>query len=196
MRDRATQRSTYRARRSQLLRIAMTSLESLSDELFVHIFARLPWAQLITSFWSLNKRFNTLIRSTLSNTDNPLHRELSFTEPGISLVQCRALFSATVLRSPVLLASIRRIHFDGLNSTISDSFAKWLYDTHTGELLFPNLRSLALTHCLLLEHLGQNLPRIIRSQVKDLTLTFDDDVEKMERATGSTSDEGKALHME
>ncbi len=85
---------------------------------------------------------------------------------------------------------IRRIHFDGTNCNVSDLSSEWLFDNDKKILHFPNLKSLILTRCLLVEPLIKSLPILIEYQLDELRLTFDKDLIKLLRNSSGLSEIG------
>ena len=153
------------------------TLETLPNEILLIIFSELSWSELLTSLWSLNKRFDVLICSILSKTDNQLNSGLAIVEPGLSYSKCNSILFPLICDplSP-LASSIRRIHFDGTYCNASDLSYEWLFDNEKNILQFPNLKSLILTQCLLVEPLIKSVPGLIKHQLDELTLTFNRDI--------------------
>jgi hypothetical protein len=78
-----------------------------------------------------------------------------------------------ISRSSSLLTCIERIDIDGTNSNACNLIYEWLFDDDKHIFRFPNLKSLILTQCLLIEPLLKVLPPLIKHQLDELTLTFD-----------------------
>jgi hypothetical protein len=148
-------------------------METLPNEILLRIFSHLTWSDMLTSLWSLNIRFNTLVCSTFSISDNLLNTGLLFTEQGLSYNKCCSILLPLILKSPSLYYSIQRIHFDGTNSIACDLSYEWLFNDKK-ILRFPNLKSLILTRCGLIEPVIQSLFHLIEHQIDELTLTFDE----------------------
>ncbi len=66
---------------------------------------------------------------------------------------------------------------DGTNSIACDLSYEWLFNEKK-ILRFPNLKSLILTRCGLIEPAIQTLSYLIQHQSDELTLTFDEHVFK------------------
>ncbi|CAM4900526.1 unnamed protein product [Rotaria socialis] len=146
-----------------------TKFESLPNEILLIILANLSSLELLTSLWSLNKRIDVLICSILSRVDNRLNSGLLIIEPGLSFNECHSLLFHSV---STLNFCIQRIHFDGANSIASDLSYELLFDNDKNILRFPNLKSLVLTRCFLIESLIKSLPLLVKHQLNELVLTF------------------------
>lgn len=154
----------------------ITVFENLPNEICLEIFSNFSWIELLTCFWSLNKRFNSLIHSILSIKNNKLNSGLTIINSGFSFNECNSiLFPLESYPLSLITSSIRRIHFDETNSNICSLINQWNYDIRKKRFCFPNLKSLILTRCLLIEPLVKILPLLIKYQLDDLKLTFDDD---------------------
>jgi len=152
----------------------ITKFETLPNEILLIIFSNFSWIELLTSLWSLKKRFDFLICSILSRIDNQFNNGLVIIEPGISFNKWNSILIPDSLS--FLTSCIQRIHFDGTNSNACDFISEWLYDNEKKILRFPNVKSLILTRCLLVESLIKCLPLLIKYQLDQLTLTFDEDM--------------------
>ncbi|CAF1329570.1 unnamed protein product [Rotaria sp. Silwood1] len=156
-------------------------LETLPNEVLLSIFSCLSWFEMITSLWSLNKRFNSLICSILSTNG------INLTEPGLSFKKCCSTLFPLICNSssPSLASYIHRIHFDGTNSSASDFIYEWLFynnNNHDGNIhRYPNLKSVVLTRCLLVESLNKTLKLFMKHRLDELTLTFDKEAFEFER---------------
>ncbi|CAF1145748.1 unnamed protein product [Rotaria sordida] len=151
--------------------IPSTSIETLPNEILHCILSYLEWFDMLTSFWSLNIRFNSLVRSIISINDNRLNTGLRITSD-LPYNKCSSLF-LLILKSSSLSSSIQRIHFDETNSIASDLIYEWLFN-HNNILNFPNLKSLILIRCGSIEPVVRSLFYLIEHQLDELTLTFDD----------------------
>lgn len=125
---------------------------------------------MLTSFWSLNFRLNSLICSTLSINNSLLNSGLT-TTCGLSYKKCSTILFPLIFSSSSLSSSIQRIHFDGKNSSASDLCYEWLFN-EKNILRFPNLKSLVLTQCESIRSITQSLSYLIEHQLDHLTLTF------------------------
>lgn len=163
----------------------ITTLEKLPNEILFVIFSNLSWIELLTSFWSLNKRFNSLICSILSRIDNQSNSGLVIIEPGLSFDKCNSFILHS---SSLLLSSVRRIHFDGTNSDASNLSYEWLFDNDKQVFRFPNLQSLILTRCVAIESLMKIIPLLIKHKLNELTLTFDEDMIQLIRDSDNPSE--------
>ncbi|CAF3556250.1 unnamed protein product, partial [Rotaria sp. Silwood2] len=149
-------------------------METLPNEILLHIFSYLEWFDLLTGFWSLNVRFNSLVCSALSIGDNSLNTGLIIKQ-GLSYNKLSSLLFPLILNSSSLSSSIRRIYFDGTNSIACDLSYELLFNDKK-ILRFPNLKSLILTRCISIEPIVQSLSYLMEHQLDELTLTFDDQV--------------------
>ena len=98
---------------------------------------------MLTSLWSLNIRFNSLVCSILSRNDHISNNGIFITQ-GLSYNKCCSILSPLILNSSCLSFSIQRIHLDGRNSSAYDLCYEWLFNDKN-LLHFPNLKSLVLT---------------------------------------------------
>ncbi|CAM4816055.1 unnamed protein product [Rotaria magnacalcarata] len=149
----------------------ITQLETLPNEILLNIFSYLPWFDMLTSVWSLNFRFNSLVCSILSINDNQLNSGLIITN-GLSYNKCCSILFPLILNSLSLSSSIQLIHFDDTYSTASNLSYEWLFNDKY-IIRFPNLKSLILTRCGSIEPIIQSLSYLIEHQLDELTLTFD-----------------------
>ncbi|CAM4795683.1 unnamed protein product [Rotaria magnacalcarata] len=148
---------------------SQTTIETLSNEILLYIFSHLSWTDLLTSLWSLNIRFNSLVCSTLSVNSNLLNTGLVFTL-GSSYNKLYSTLFPLLLNSSCLSSCIQRIHFDERNSIVRDCVYQWLFNDK--EIIFPNLKSLILTQCRLKEPLIESLVYLIERQLDELILSF------------------------
>ncbi|CAF2987583.1 unnamed protein product [Rotaria sp. Silwood2] len=154
----------------------VTRMETLPNEILLRIFSHLPWFDMLTSLWSLNFRFNSLVCSSLSINDNLLNSGLIITH-GLSYNKCCSILFPLILNFSSLSSSIQRIHFDGTSSIASDLCYEWLFNDKN-ILRFPNLKSLVLARCGSIEPVVQSLFYLIEHQLDELILTFDEHVFK------------------
>ncbi|CAF4959792.1 unnamed protein product, partial [Rotaria magnacalcarata] len=147
------------------------SIETLPNEILHRILSYQSWFDMLTSFWSLNVRFDSLVRSIISLNVNRLNTGLRITSD-LAYNKCSTLFSL-ILKSSSLSSSVQRIHFDETNSIASDLIYEWLFN-HNSVLNFPNLKSLILIRCGSIEPVVRSLLYLIEHQLDELTLTFDD----------------------
>ncbi|CAF4061296.1 unnamed protein product [Rotaria magnacalcarata] len=147
------------------------SIETLPNEILHRILSYQSWFDMLTSFWSLNVRFDSLVRSIISLNANRLNTGLRITSD-LAYNKCSTLFSL-ILKSSSLSSSVQRIHFDETNSIASDLIYEWLFN-HNNVLNFPNLKSLILIRCGSIEPVVRSLLYLIEHQLDELTLTFDD----------------------
>ena len=134
-------------------------MESLPNEIILDIFSYLSWFDMLISFWSLNLRLNSLACSILSINDDRLNSGLLFTH-GLSYHKYSTILFPMISNCSSLYFSIRRIHFDGKNSSASDFCHEWLFNDQN-ILRFPNLKSFTLTHCGSIESVYQSLQDLI-----------------------------------
>ncbi|CAF1382893.1 unnamed protein product [Rotaria sordida] len=170
----------------------ITKIETLPNEILLNIFSYFPWFDILTSLWSLNFRFNSLVCSILSINDNQLNSGLLITH-GLSYNKCCSILFPLILNSSSLSSSIQRIHFDETNSIASDLCYEWLFNDKN-ILRFPNLKSFILTRCGSIEPIIQSLSHLIEHQLEELTLTFNQQVFKRffysKKYSSITSSEG------
>jgi len=173
----------------------LTRMETLPNEILLYISSYLEWFDILTSFWSLNIRFNSLVCSILSNNDNRLNGGLLFT-CGLSYNKYSTILFPLISNSSSLSSSIQRIYFDGRNSSAYDLCHKWLFNDEN-ILRFPNLKSLILTRCGSMKSIFHGLPYLIEHQLDELTLTFDDQLFRqilyVKKHSSMMSDIGKQL---
>ncbi|CAF4371617.1 unnamed protein product, partial [Rotaria sordida] len=62
--------------------------ETLPNEILLAIFSILSWSEMLTSFWSLNHRINSLVCSIVSLNDGRQNTGLVITEPGFYHEKC------------------------------------------------------------------------------------------------------------
>src|SRR5205814_62583 len=105
----------------------MTKMETLPNEILLYILSYLECFDMLTSVWSLNIRFNSLICSILSINDNRLNSGLHIPH-GLSYNKCCSILFPLIFNSSSLCSSIQRIQFDGTNSISSDLCYEWLFD--------------------------------------------------------------------
>lgn len=146
-------------------------MESLPNEILLQILSHLSWFDRLTSFWSLNIRFNTLVCFSLSRDDNRLNNG-PFTTHGLPYQKCHSILHSVISNSPSLCSSIENITFDGSNSNSYDLCRKWLFNDEN-ILRFPNLKSLSFIRCGSIKPVIFSLFRLVEHQLKELTLTFD-----------------------
>ncbi|CAF4894961.1 unnamed protein product, partial [Rotaria magnacalcarata] len=85
------------------------SIETLPNEILHRILSYQSWFDMLTSFWSLNVRFDSLVRSIISLNVNRLNTGLRITSD-LAYNKCSTLFSL-ILKSSSLSSSVQRIHF-------------------------------------------------------------------------------------
>lgn len=149
----------------------ITTMETLPNEVLLRILSRLSWFERITSFWSMNNRFNSLVCSTLSKDRNRFDNG-PFTTHGLTYQKCVSILSL-ISNSPFLSSSIRNVYFDGSNSNTYDLCFEWLFDDQK-ILRFPNLKSLTFIRCGSIKPIIFSLLHLVEHQLNELTLTFDE----------------------
>ncbi|CAM4942039.1 unnamed protein product [Rotaria socialis] len=153
----------------------MTSqIESLPNEILRHIFYHLSWSDMLTSLWSLNIRFNSLVCSILSRSDQISNSGILITR-GLSYNKYYSILFPLIINSLSLSSSIQRIHFDETNSISCDLIYEWLFNEKK-IFHFPNLKSFILTQCGSIEPAVLCLSYLIEHQLDELTLTFDQEM--------------------
>ncbi|CAF3299899.1 unnamed protein product [Rotaria socialis] len=150
----------------------ISRLEILPNEIFFNIFSHLSWNEILTSFWSLNERFNSLVCSTFSMNQTGIIIGQTNLSYKIFLTKLFPLIS----NCSSLINSIRHIHFDGSNSNSYDFFNQ-NENIHN----YPNLESFVLNQIYLSELLIENLSLLIQYRLKELTLILDEDIFKVFR---------------
>jgi hypothetical protein len=148
----------------------ITRMETLPNEIFLHIFSYLSLFDMLTSLWSLNFRFNSLVCSAVSTNDNILNTGLAITRD-LSYNKCCSILSL-ILNSSSLLRSIQHIHFDEITSTACGLIYEWLFNDNK-ILRFCNLKSLIINRCEPTKPVIQSLSCLIEHQLDELTLTID-----------------------
>ena len=120
----------------------ISRLEILPNEIFFHIFSHLLWDEILTSFWSLNERFKSLVCSTFSMNKT----EIIIGQTSLSYKIFLSKLFPLISNCSSLISSIRHIHFDGSNSYSYD-FVNKNGNIHN----YPNLKSLVLNQIYLSE---------------------------------------------
>ncbi|CAF1333455.1 unnamed protein product [Rotaria sordida] len=145
----------------------ISKLEILPNEIFFNIFSHLLWNDILTSFWSLNKRFNSLICLNFSINNCGIIINKTSLSYKIFLSKLFPLIS----NCSSLINSIRHIHLDGRcpNSYEFINKNRCIYN-------YPNLKSLVLDRFYLSELLINNLCFLIQGQLNKLTMILDEDV--------------------
>ncbi|CAF3961986.1 unnamed protein product [Rotaria sp. Silwood1] len=149
----------------------INKLEIFPNEIFLNIFSYLFWDELLISFWSLNKRINSLICSIFRVNGILLNK------PGLSYKNFSKILLRIIFNSSSLLSSIKCIHVDGMNSISLDLiYEKIFCNDNKPTLCFPNLKSLYISQCLLSEPLTHILCSLIQYQLNELTISFHEDI--------------------
>ncbi|CAF0965456.1 unnamed protein product [Rotaria sordida] len=148
-------------------------LEILPNEIFLNIFLYFSWDEILISFWSLNKRINSIICSIFEINKNGI----IFNKPGLSYKKFSKILLPLIFNSLSLCSSIKYIHIDGINSIGFNLIYQDIF-SHNDKSIhrFPNLKSLYITRCLLSQSLIQTLSFLIQYQLNQLTLTFHEDI--------------------
>ncbi|CAF4259387.1 unnamed protein product [Rotaria sordida] len=150
----------------------INTLESLANEILLNILSNLTWFEMIESFWSINKRFNSLVCSIFSINYGRNKSGIIISETDLSLNKYQ-LILLSILSNSNLSISIQRIYIDGAKSVFFDLISKWIFQENL--IYFINLKSLILTRCFLSEILINNLSLLIQYQLDELILTIDKD---------------------
>ncbi|CAF4649233.1 unnamed protein product, partial [Rotaria sp. Silwood2] len=165
---------------------------SLANEILLNILSNLTWFEMIESFWSINKRFNSLVCSIFSINYGRNKSGIIISETDLSLNKYQSIL-LTIISNSTLSASIQRIYIDGAKSVFFDLISEWIFQENL--IHFINLKSLILTRCYLTEILINNLSLLVQYQLDELILTIDDDSFKMfycEYESGNNArDQGK-----
>ncbi|CAF3161151.1 unnamed protein product [Rotaria socialis] len=128
------------------------TLELFPNEIFIDIFAYLSWDEMLTLFWSLNKRLNSLICSTFSINQSGI----TIIQPGLSYERFSSELFPLIFNSQ-LTYCIQHIHLDEINSNSYN-----LFNNNRNILHYPNLKSLIWTKCYLSELLIESLSLLIQ----------------------------------
>ncbi|CAF2720610.1 unnamed protein product [Rotaria sp. Silwood2] len=151
----------------------ISKFETLPNEILLNIFCYLSWDKILISFWLLNGRINSLIYSIFSRDKY----EISFDQLDLSYKKFSLFLLPLISNSSSLSSLFKYIHFDGTNSNSYNVIYEFIfYNNNTQNLCFPNLKSLKITRCLLSQSLIQTLSLLIRNQLDQLTLTFDEEM--------------------
>ncbi|CAF3097464.1 unnamed protein product [Rotaria sp. Silwood2] len=145
----------------------ISKLEILLNEIFFNIFSHLLWNDILTSFWSLNKRFNSLICLNFSINNCGIIINKTSLSYKIFLSKLFSLIS----NCSSLINSIRHIHLDGTCPYNYEFINKNRYIYN-----YSNLKSLILDRFYLSELLINNLCSLIQGQLNKLTMILDEDV--------------------
>ncbi|CAF3693515.1 unnamed protein product [Rotaria sp. Silwood1] len=143
----------------------LSKLEILPNEIFFNIFSHLLWNDILTSFWLLNKRFNSLIYLNFSINNCGIIINKTSLSYKIFLSKLFPLIS----NCSSLINSIRHIHLDGTCPHSYDFFNK----NHCIQN-YPNLKSLILDQFYLSKVLINNLCFLITGRLNELTMILDD----------------------
>ncbi|CAF3698203.1 unnamed protein product [Rotaria sp. Silwood1] len=143
----------------------ISKLEILPNEIFFNIFSHLLWNDILTSFWLLNKRFNSLIYLNFSINNCGIIINKTSLSYKIFLSKLFPLIS----NCSSLINSIRHIHLDGTCPHSYDFFNK----NHCIQN-YPNLKSLILDQFYLSKVLINNLCFLITGRLNELTMILDD----------------------
>ncbi|CAF1437661.1 unnamed protein product [Rotaria sordida] len=160
-------------------------LEILPSEIFLNIFLYFSWDEVLISFWSLNKRINSIICSIFEINKNGI----IFNKPGLSYKKFSKILLPLIFNSLSLCSSIKYIHIDGINSIYFHLIYQDIF-SHNNKLIyrFPNLKSLYITRCLLYKllrresingclfgNITRNLSKISANLSNSFTLSIDID---------------------
>ena len=145
----------------------ISRLEILPNELFFFIFSYLSWNEILTSFWSINERFDFLVCSAFTTNQTGI----LINQTGLSYKIFSSKFFQSITNCPSFISAVRRVHLDGRYSNGCEFY------NHTRPILqYPNLQSLILTQCYLSESLIDNLSWLIEHRLNALTLILDEDI--------------------
>ncbi|CAF4147980.1 unnamed protein product [Rotaria sordida] len=150
----------------------INTLESLANEILLNILSNLTWFEMIESFWSINKRFNSLVCSIFSINYGRNKSGIIISETDLSLNKYQSILFSIISNS-TLSISIQRIYIDGAKSVFFDRISEWIFQENL--ICFINLKSLILTRCYLSEILINNLSLLVQYQLDELILTIDED---------------------
>ncbi|CAF4013368.1 unnamed protein product, partial [Rotaria sp. Silwood2] len=145
-------------------------LEILPNEILISILSYFSWDELLTYFWSLNKRFNFLICSIISLNENGI----IISKPGLSYRKVLSKLFPLIYKSSSLRSSVRHIHLDGTNSNCYSLIYQCSYKNRN-IIHYPNLKSLILNRFCLSKLLIEYLSLLIQYQLEKLVLTVDED---------------------
>ncbi|CAF5159010.1 unnamed protein product, partial [Rotaria sp. Silwood1] len=140
----------------------INTLESLANEILLNILSNLTWFEMIQSFWSINKRFNSLVCSIFSINYGRNKSGIIISETDLSLNKYQSILLSIISNSNLSI-SIQRIYIDGAKSVFFDLISKWIFQENL--IYFINLKSLILTRCYLSEILINNLSLLVQYQL-------------------------------
>ncbi|CAF4806466.1 unnamed protein product [Rotaria sp. Silwood1] len=151
----------------------ISKFETIPNEILLNIFGYLSWDKILISFWSLNRRMNSLIYSIFSIDKY----EISFNQLDLSYKKFSLYLLPLICNSSYLSSLFKYIHFDGINSNSYNVIDEFLfYNNDKQNLCFSNLKSLKITRCLLSQSLIQTVSLLIRNHLDQLTLTIDEEM--------------------
>ncbi|CAF4123428.1 unnamed protein product, partial [Rotaria sp. Silwood1] len=101
----------------------INTLESLSNEIILLIFSEIRWFEMIESFWTLNKRFHSLICSKLSIDYNGI----IISKRCLSFNKCHSIMTSEIFNWSYLFSSIKSIDINGTNSNCCDIISEWIF---------------------------------------------------------------------
>ncbi|CAF4543453.1 unnamed protein product, partial [Rotaria sp. Silwood2] len=150
----------------------INTLDTLPNEILFNIFSYLSWDEILISFWSLNKRFDSLICSMFSLKE----KGITFNESNLSYKKFSSTLLPLILNSSSLTSSMKLIHIDDDDLISFDLiYQDIFYQENKINIFFPNFQSLSITSCLLSKPLIEILYELIQYQLNELTLTIIED---------------------
>ncbi|CAF3874562.1 unnamed protein product, partial [Rotaria sordida] len=148
----------------------INKLENLANEILLIILSYIPWFQIIESFWSLNKRLNSLIylKTLMNNNGIIIHKRF------LSFNRYHSIMTSKICDLLSFFSCIEWMDIDGNHSNYDDIICQWIF--HREILYFVNLKKLILRECYLTEKSLKNLSLLIQYQLDELILIFDKNI--------------------
>jgi hypothetical protein len=125
---------------------------------------------MLTTFWPLKIRFNSLVCSAYSISEHLLNTDLLIKQ-SLSYNRFSSVLFPLILNSSSLSFSIQHIHFDETYSIACGLSYELLFNDKK-ILYFPNLKSLILTRFISIEPVVQSLCYFSEHQLDEHALTF------------------------
>lgn len=150
----------------------ISKLEILSDELLLLIISYLSWDEVLSSFWLINTRINSLICEAFSSYKS----RIIFDQFGLSHQTFSSSLLARICYSTALTSSIKSLYLDGSTSIFVFIDQYIFYHKNDFTFSLPNLKSLYINNCSPSPSIFQTLSRLIRYQLDHLTLIIHEDI--------------------
>ncbi|CAF3943566.1 unnamed protein product [Rotaria sp. Silwood1] len=101
----------------------ISKFERIPNEILLNIFGYLSWDKILISFWSLNRRMNSLIYSIFSIDKY----KFSFNQQDLSYKKFSLFLLPLICNSSYLSSLFKYIHFDGINSNSYNVIDEFLF---------------------------------------------------------------------